>query len=260
MAKLVHNVQKKQHRERGQTTERSKYGFLEKHKDYVKRAQNFHKKEKTLKILREKAQERNPDEFYYGMHTKRIDPRTGLLVKDRGGSEDDGVLTMDQVKLLKSQDVNYVKTLRQENMMKINKLKNELGFKSKGDHKIFVDDVQEMNDFTPEKYFNTTTEMLDRKENRLRLDQMATFGDEDFNADTKKNVQPVETIMPKQSLDKKKLKKFKIMQQYLQREHQLTTVYEKMVQKNELLKNGSKKKVQVDDGKAIFKWKKQRKK
>ena len=102
--------------------------------------------------------------------------------------------------------------------------------------------------------------MLDRKENRLRLDQMATFGDEDFNADTKKNVQPVETIMPKQSLDKKKLKKFKIMQQYLQREQQLTTVYEKMVQKNELMKNGSKKKVQVDDGKAIFKWKKQRKK
>ena len=68
MAKLVHDIQKKQHRERSQVASRDRLGFLEKHKG-IKRARNFHQKEATLKILREKAKARNPDEFYYGMNS-----------------------------------------------------------------------------------------------------------------------------------------------------------------------------------------------
>ena len=75
MAKLVHDVQKRQHRERSQLTGRSRLGFLEKHKDYVKRAQDYHKKEATLKILRSKVTERNPDEYYHGMHSRKVDAK-----------------------------------------------------------------------------------------------------------------------------------------------------------------------------------------
>lgn len=42
-------------------------GLLEKHKDYVERAKNYHVKERRLKGLRTKAAFRNPDEFYFKM-------------------------------------------------------------------------------------------------------------------------------------------------------------------------------------------------
>jgi hypothetical protein len=46
---------------------RKKFGLLEKHKDYVERARDFHKKDNTIKHLKRKAEERNPDEFYFAM-------------------------------------------------------------------------------------------------------------------------------------------------------------------------------------------------
>ncbi len=42
-------------------------GLLEKHKDYVQRAQDYHKKTKAINNLRQKAAFRNPDEFYFAM-------------------------------------------------------------------------------------------------------------------------------------------------------------------------------------------------
>lgn len=249
MAKLVHDVQKKQHRERSQLTSRSRYGFLEKHKDYVKRAQDFHRKQSTLKVLREKAKERNPDEYYHAMHSRKTDAK-GLLISSRHGDEEDESLSMDQVKLLKTQDSNYVRTLRQIELKKLEKGAKQLMFKSSGNHTIFVDFREKMNEFTPEKFFNTTSEMVNRSENRLTKDQLAQDISNNRNASS---------IMPKESLDKKKLKKFKQVKQHLQRETQLKQVQQRMDAQRELLKKGSKKKIVDSSGKISFKWKKQRK-
>lgn len=46
---------------------RKKLGLLEKHKDYVERARDYHRKEDALNVLRNKARDRNPDEFYFKM-------------------------------------------------------------------------------------------------------------------------------------------------------------------------------------------------
>lgn len=60
-------AQGRAHRERSQPTSRQKLGLLEKHKDYVLRARDFHRKENRLKALKAKAATRNPDEFYHAM-------------------------------------------------------------------------------------------------------------------------------------------------------------------------------------------------
>lgn len=57
------------HRERSQLESRKQFGLLEKHKDYVKRAKNYHKKKDYLNRLLLKASLRNPDEFYHKMIT-----------------------------------------------------------------------------------------------------------------------------------------------------------------------------------------------
>ncbi|KAL8722158.1 MAG: hypothetical protein Q9225_001302 [Loekoesia sp. 1 TL-2023] len=102
-------VQRRNHKERAQPTQREKWGILEKHKDYSLRAKDYNEKKKRLKILREKAAERNPDEFSYGMLNSKTD-RYGRKIQDRGNS----TLSQDAVKLLKTQDAGYLKTMAQQ--------------------------------------------------------------------------------------------------------------------------------------------------
>jgi len=60
---------------------RRQYGLLEKKKDYKERADDFHRKEDALRRLRRKAEERNPDEFYFAMEKART--RGGVHTKRR---------------------------------------------------------------------------------------------------------------------------------------------------------------------------------
>ena len=71
MSALRNAVKRKTHKERSQPGDRRKFGLLEKKKDYVLRARDFHKKEDAIKALKTKAAYRNPDEFYFGMQRNR---------------------------------------------------------------------------------------------------------------------------------------------------------------------------------------------
>ena len=97
---MKNSAPRRAHRERSQPSARKKFGLLEKHKDYVERATDYKKKQKFLKTLKKKASEKNPDEFYFKMHSSKVD--NGLhtkLVKS---------LDNDTVKLLKTQDLGYI--------------------------------------------------------------------------------------------------------------------------------------------------------
>lgn len=98
---------KKQHRERGQLGHRQKLGLLEKHKDYVLRAKDYHSKQERLKKLRGKAALRNQDEFYFGMIRSKTE--NGVHVQNAPGTD---LLPNDVARLLKSQDIKYIQTLR----------------------------------------------------------------------------------------------------------------------------------------------------
>jgi len=67
MSSLRNSLYRRNHKERSQLSHRSRLGILEKHQDYVKRARDYHSKQDRIKKLKEKAAQRNKDEFYFGM-------------------------------------------------------------------------------------------------------------------------------------------------------------------------------------------------
>ncbi|GAA6004959.1 hypothetical protein JCM11491_002290 [Sporobolomyces phaffii] len=114
------NEQKRQHRERSQPLHRKKLGLLEKHSDYVKRARDFHSKEKRIQKLKEKAAFRNKDEFYHSMVNQKT--KNGVHVQSRGNEP----LPVDLVKVLKSQDAGYIRTQLSMEQSRVQKLKEQL--------------------------------------------------------------------------------------------------------------------------------------
>ncbi|KAI0931256.1 hypothetical protein AcW1_001293 [Taiwanofungus camphoratus] len=120
MSSLRNSLHRRNHKERSQLAHRARLGILEKHKDYVLRARDYHSKQDRLTRLRQKAAERNKDEFYFAMNRQRTEG--GVHVQDRGNV----ALPVDIVKVLKTQDENYLRTMRTAGLKKIDKLKNQL--------------------------------------------------------------------------------------------------------------------------------------
>ncbi|KAL8871129.1 MAG: hypothetical protein Q9198_007480 [Flavoplaca austrocitrina] len=131
MSSMRNAVQRRNHKERAQPANREKWGILEKHKDYTLRAKDYNEKKKRLKILREKAAERNPDEFSYRMLSSTTD-KHGRKIQDRGNVS----LSQDAVKLLKTQDAGYLRTVIQQTRKTREKLEQEYQLMNGGNVKI----------------------------------------------------------------------------------------------------------------------------
>ena len=134
---LRNAIKRTTHKERSQPAERTKLGLLEKHKDYVLRARDFHKKEDAIKVLKRKAAERNPDEFYFAMEKKKT--RDGVH-EER--TTEQNKYTEDELKLMKTQDLRYVSLKAQTELKRVKKMKETLHCLGAGSeerkHTIFV--------------------------------------------------------------------------------------------------------------------------
>ncbi|GAB0132802.1 Small subunit (SSU) processome component [Epichloe bromicola] len=130
MSSMRNAVARRPHRERAQPLERRRLGLLEKHKDYSLRAKDFGKKKAQLKSLRQKASERNEDEFYFGMMSRKGPGSrikngkswTGTVEGDRGNK----AMSVDTVRLLKTQDMGYIRTMRQVVAKEIARLEQQV--------------------------------------------------------------------------------------------------------------------------------------
>ncbi|KAI1123874.1 small-subunit processome [Nemania abortiva] len=132
MSSLRNAVNRRVHRERDQLQDRkNRYGLLEKHKDYRLRAQDHNKKKAQLKSLRKKAEDRNEDEFYFGM-LSRSGPATAL---SSGSKKWDGTVAGDRgnkaldtnvVRLLKTQDMGYIRSVRNVAMKEVRGLEERV--------------------------------------------------------------------------------------------------------------------------------------
>ncbi|XP_010514466.1 PREDICTED: probable U3 small nucleolar RNA-associated protein 11 isoform X1 [Camelina sativa] len=121
MSSLRNCVPRPAHKERSQPRQaRKKFGLLEKHKDYVIRAKAYHKKQDTLKILRQKAAFKNPDEFNFKMINSKTD----------GGNhrpkDEVNKYSAEELMIMKTQDIGYVFQKWQSEKNKIDKLTSSL--------------------------------------------------------------------------------------------------------------------------------------
>lgn len=186
-------MQKREHRERGQIAGRK--GFLEKKKDYKLRAADHKSKQRRLKSLREKARDRNEDEFSFKMMNTRTEK--GVKIADRGNK----ALPMSVVKLLKTQDANYLRTTLQKvkrerqrleqgmlidektGELEVLKDQSEEGF---GAHTVFVQDKQDQQVFDAQEWFGTDDDCLAARWNRQRVNEPVEEDDEDETPFAKK--------------------------------------------------------------------------
>uniref|UniRef100_A0A0D6QXT8 U3 small nucleolar RNA-associated protein 11 n=1 Tax=Araucaria cunninghamii TaxID=56994 RepID=A0A0D6QXT8_ARACU len=122
MSSLRNAVKRWTHKERAQPAERSRFGLLEKHKDYVLRARDFHKKEETIRKLQEKAAFRNPDEFYFKMiNTRTVD---GVHRPQSLGK----TYSTEEALLMKTQDIGYMAQKAQSEKKKVERLSSVLHY------------------------------------------------------------------------------------------------------------------------------------
>ncbi|KAF8395622.1 hypothetical protein HHK36_019572 [Tetracentron sinense] len=145
MSSLRNAISRRAHKERSQPNARKKFGILEKHKDYVVRAQAFHKKEDSLRKLKEKAAFRNPDEFYFKMiKTRTVD---GVHKPESQANN----YTQEELMLMKTQDIGYILQKVQSEKKKIEKLTamlHSLDSQPLNKHVYYAEDRFELPDFT----------------------------------------------------------------------------------------------------------------
>lgn len=134
MSSLRNAVQRRNHKERAQPTERANWGLLEKHKDYSLRAADHNAKKRKLRALQAKAADRNEDEFYYGMMSSSTmgGIKRAKRGEDNSGGSGEKSLGVEVVKLMKTQDVGYLRTVLQSTRRERERLESDVIVAEKG--------------------------------------------------------------------------------------------------------------------------------
>ncbi|XP_055332719.1 probable U3 small nucleolar RNA-associated protein 11 [Paramacrobiotus metropolitanus] len=223
-------AQQRIHKERAQPESRRKLGFLEKKKDYKIRAIDHEKKDRTIRSLRQKALDKNPDEFYFHMHNSKL--VDGKHIEKEKEEE----ATDAQKMLMKSQDLAYVRSKRISEMKKIEALKASLAGTFIGGntkHTFFVDSEGDK---------NVVKERLSRSHIAEEADNSVEL-----------------TADPLIGKERKKL--LKELRLRVDREKELRTTEEKLQTRRNLLEKRKPVKIKegTKDSPAVYKWTFQRK-
>eukprot|EP00929_Paragymnodinium_shiwhaense_P108590 TRINITY_DN74904_c0_g1_i1.p1 TRINITY_DN74904_c0_g1~~TRINITY_DN74904_c0_g1_i1.p1 ORF type:complete len:272 (-),score=70.37 TRINITY_DN74904_c0_g1_i1:117-932(-) len=192
---LKHVAHRRVHLERQQPLKRRKLGTLEKKKDYVKRAKDYHRKQDALKALHRKAYFRNEDEFAFGMLGQKV--VDGRVRKKEKASH----LAEAEEALADSQDKTYVAYREHLDKRAVEKKKANLHFLDAdrpNKHVLFVDEDDmtannkttmkkssasappktgsktKLRDFDVAAHLDTHPDLLGKKANRPRMKQLET--------------------------------------------------------------------------------------
>jgi U3 small nucleolar RNA-associated protein 11 len=147
-------VKTRTYRERAQPSAREHLGLLEKKKDYVLRAKDFHRKEDALKSLREKASFRNPEEYYFGMANTKV--QDGVHQKKAAAQH-----SFDELRAFKKEDEGYLAAKHASEAHKIERLQSSLHMLDaplQNKHTIFADDDEDAHALDPASRGKTPAE------------------------------------------------------------------------------------------------------
>lgn len=235
MSSLRNAVKRITHKERSQPQARAHLGLLEKKKDYRLRSHDYKSKQATIKAMRIKAANRNPDEFYMGMNSAKVDGMSGnnsgrhVKTEERRRKDlEERGLGDDAVRIMKDQDLSYVRMQRMMDARKIEKLQSSLHYLTGGDedkvgkkrkHTVFIEG--DIDEFDAAKHFDTVPELVGRAFNRPRMEVLEqeamrklgkkiTYDDlrDDYYNDSDEDVKPPsEKQLKKQWKTQKKLEK-----------------------------------------------------
>jgi len=199
MSSLRNAVKRVTHKERSQPTARANLGILEKKKDYRLRSKDYHRKKDALRNLKTKAAMRNPDEFYFGMNNSKLQDGRHRKLEAAKAKEREHLIGPEAVKLMKSQDLSYVRMQIMKDMKKVERLKSSLHLldesselsgteqtkdgntKPRRKHTIFVDTVADAKNFDVAEHFETIEAMAGRTFNRPRKEMLIHMAKNDQN-------------------------------------------------------------------------------
>ena len=191
MSSLRNAVKRVTHKERSQPRNRAHLGILEKKKDYKQRAVDYHKKQDVLTSLRRKAGMRNPDEFYFGMKNSEIHQGRHRKIEQAKQKERIDEIGHEAVKLMKSQDLSYVRMQTMKDLRKIERMQSSLQYlgdnpmtndddedvvDKKRKHTVFVDSRSKADNFDVVEHFDTVPELAGRSFNRPRKETLLKIG------------------------------------------------------------------------------------
>ncbi|GAQ88086.1 U3 small nucleolar RNA-associated protein 11 [Klebsormidium nitens] len=231
MSSLRNAVKRRTHKERSQPSDRKRFGLLEKHKDYVLRARDYHKKEEAIRVLKEKAASRNPDEFYFKMQNSQT--VGGIHI---GRKDEKNKYTQEQLRLMKTQDIGYVLNRAQEERKKVERMQatlHGLGRERQNKKVLFVDEGEDVGDRLPS----------------------GSGQQEDGSA---------LSVLPKR-IEKRRQAAYRELRERKERAESMSHIANKMLLQKELMGKGRKRKLTPEEvenpGKgSVFKWKRERKK
>ncbi|XP_032512353.2 probable U3 small nucleolar RNA-associated protein 11 [Danaus plexippus] len=218
--KKAAKANQKTHKERHQPEARKHLGLLEKKKDYKKRAEDYHEKGATLKLLRKRTLDKNPDEFYFHMINSRV--KDG----EHHELENEDEVTSEQVKLMQTQDLKYINMKRTIESRRIQRMQSQLHMTNVADstpntHVFFVEEDEAKN-FDLAKRLDTHPSLINRKSNRPRL------------SDLDKITLPEVNDEFVNSTKKMKERTYKELSKRIDREKHLTVVQQKLEIKRHL--------------------------
>jgi U3 small nucleolar RNA-associated protein 11 len=225
---------------------------------------------------------RNPDEFYFGMHNAKVDNGK------HQSNEDYRMLSPELVKVMKDQDLSYVRMQKQKDMKKAERLQASLHLLDADDaadsvgakrtHTVFVESRKDAREFDVAEHFETIPEFAGRAFNRLRKLEIEKIsqkrmgvqaaGGGDNNTESSEKQLTTDQLRKLKKNEQKLAKKlakarssaYREMESRRERADKMKTAEEHLITEKLVAGKGRKRKIKTgEDGRpAQYKWRRKR--